>query len=237
MAQMIVQQLTAFNIPFNKKNITENIIFIPGGIIKIKSYNTIKHQTDMEKFIKQINNMLTLYQKPIYVYLDGIDTIDNFNIFCNTFYQFVDMMNVAVCYSPEMIQVGEYYYGIKNAGALWTLISAFELYYPIFQNKAIIIQANIYNRAIVILTDDELTLLNKYNIIIVDTFDTYNTICYITQDTYNSKDMFNYIIKYIPLQGGQRTPCRLIDGITTICPMCNKIVYTDFNGIRKHNCL
>lgn len=237
MAQALIHQLTINNIPFNKKHLTENIIFIPGGIIKIKSYHTIKHQTDMEKFIKQVNNMLSTYQKPIYVYLDGLDSIENFNIFCNTFYQFVNMMNVKVCYTPDMIHIGEYCYGIKTAGALWTLISDFDKYYQLLYGKMICIPANVYNRAIVILTDDELMLLHQYNINIVETLDTIDTVCYITQDTYNSKEMFNFIIKYTPLQGGQRIPCRLIDGITALCPHCNKIVYTEFNIIKKHTCV
>ncbi len=240
MTDSIIQKLILNHIPFNKKFKKDNIILIPNGIIKIKNMQTIKNNEDIELTIKQIQNLQSKYQYSfpsctIYLYIDNIDNINTFQ----TFYSLISPhINATICYTTEQIIVGEYCYAIKMCGAVWTLVTLFENYYPLFQNKIILITYETYRRSIIIMTDEELEILHKYNIQFVDSLEILqNNLCYITQNTFNDRELFTFVIKYVPLNGGNRSPYRVIDGLTTVCPNCQNIVYVDNMTIRKHkNC-
>jgi hypothetical protein len=165
--------------------------------------------------------------------------------------------NIIICHSLEQIVVGEYCYEIRATGAIWTITTLFEYYYPIIQDKLIIINSETYKRAIVIMNDEELSVFHKYNIHInmhsidmqsidmqsinmhsIDMHSIDMQSIIITQDTFRERELFTFKIDYVPLNGGNRSPCRIVDGITTLCPNCNNIVYYHKDGtIRKHNCV
>jgi hypothetical protein len=90
------------------------------------------------------------------------------------------------------------------------------------------------------MNDIELELLHKFNINIIEgNIESNINICYITQDTFRERELFTFKINYVPLNGGNRAPYRIVEGITTQCNNCNNIVYYDKDGtIRKHsNCI
>jgi hypothetical protein len=85
------------------------------------------------------------------------------------------------------------------------------------------------------MTDEELELLHKYNIQLINNLEILpNHLCYITQNTFDDRELFTFVVKYVPLNGGNRSPYRVIEGLTTICPNCQHIVYVDNMIIRKH---
>jgi hypothetical protein len=233
MTDIIIQKLIINRIPFNKKFKKDNVLLIPGGVIKIKNMQSIKNNADIELTIKQMQHLESKYKHlgSIYLYMDNIN-MENYH----TFYNVVSPhINSIICYTTEQIMIGDYCYAIKMCGAIWTLITLFEVYYPIFQNKPILITNETYKRSIIIMTDEELELLHKYNIQLVDILDNMqNQLCYITQNTFDDRELFTFVIKYVPLNGGNRSPYRVIEGLTTICPNCQHIVYVDNMIIRKH---
>ena len=231
----ILQLLQNHNIPYNKKNIKENVIIIPGGIIKVKNFQTIKNNYDIEAFIKIVNNLITTYNQIIYIYMENIN--ENYYMFLQYVYTKIDINKVIITDSINNINVGVFYYIIKSTGALWTFFTNYNYFYPIFQNFKIICPIDTYNRAIVIMNEDELLLLHSYKLELVDNNFYYddNKLCVITQNTFQERCVFTYVIKYVPLNGGNRSPCRVVDGITCICPICNNITYITDGVIRKHH--
>ena len=231
--ELLYETLIINNIPINLKQKKDNIIIIPNGVIKVKNYQTIKNNTDIMDYIKQLNNLSASYNLPVYGF--NINTNETFSEFCNIVNSQIDTSCILICDSINQINVGDYCYAIRTTGAIWTLTTLFEHFYPILQNKIIIINMETYKRAIVIMNDIELETFHKYNINIIDNFENINNnICYITQDTFRERELFTFQIKYVPLNGGNRSPCRVVDGITTICPNCNNIVYYNNFIIRKH---
>ena len=237
---ILCQTLITLNIPFNLKQKKENIIIIPNGVIKLKNYQTIRNNTDIMDFAKQLNNLSSYYNMPIYAF--NYNLTDNFPEFCNIINSLIDsnhINNIIVCHSLEQIIVGEYCYAIRSTGAIWTLTTLFDIYYPIIKDKLIITTIESYKRAIVIMNDVELKILHTYNINIIEgQIESNLNIIYITQDTFKERELFTFKIDYVPLNGGNRSPCRVVNGITTICPNCNNIVYYNNEIIRKHgNCV
>ncbi len=233
MTDTIIQKLIVNRIPFNKKFKKDNILLVPGGVIKIKNMQSIKNNADIELTIKQMQHLESKYKHlgSIYLYMDNIDE-NTFQTFCNLVNPH---FNGTICYTTEQIIIQDYCYAIKMCGAIWTLITLFEVYYPIFQNKSILVTYDTYKRSIIIMTDEELELLHKYNIQLVDNLqNNLHNICYITQNTFEDRELFTFLIKYVPLNGGNRSPYRVIEGLTTVCPNCQHIVYVDNMIIRKH---
>jgi hypothetical protein len=249
--ELLCQTLTFHHIPFNLKHKKDNIIIIPNGVIKVKNFQTIRNKTDIMDYIKQLNNLSSQYNMPVFGFNINID-INSF-INYHDFYQFInssiniDTLRIKVCSSLDEIIVGDYCYAIRNTGAIWTLVTLFDNFYPIIQNTMIIITSETYKRAIIIMNDIELEFFHKFNINIIEgdinnslsSTTNINTISiiYITQDTFRERELFTFKIDYVPLNGGNRSPCRIIDGITTICPNCSNIVYiNNINDgtIRKH---
>jgi hypothetical protein len=242
MADIILEALDTNYIPYNKKYIKDNIIFIPGYIIKTKNalfLSKSNYQIEANQFISHIYKLLNEHNLPIYVLLSNSELINPelYQIFMEYFFQHINSSSVSFIKSINEISLPDYFYVIRTSGAIWTLVTMFNYYYPIFNNKTIYVTFETYNRAIVIMTDEEISLLNNYNIIKINVIDEglSNKFCVITQDTFKERGLFNYTIKYTPLNGGNRSPCRVIENLTTICPDCNYIVYYDINNvIRKH---
>ncbi len=236
--EILCQTLINNNIPFNLKQKKENIIIIPNGVIKLKNYQTIRNNADIMDFAKQLTNLSSYYNLPVYAF--NYNLTDTFPNYCNILNSLIDTSRILVCHSLEQIIVGEYCYAIRTTGAIWTLTTLFEHYYPIIGDKLIITTVETYKRAIVIMNDAELEILHKYNINIIEgQIESNLNIIYITQDTFREREIFTFRIDYVPLNGGNRAPCRVVDGITTVCPNCNNIVYYNPDGtIRKHsNCV
>ena len=163
------QTLITLNIPFNLKQKKENIIIIPNGVIKLKNYQTIRNKTDIIDFAKQLTNLSNYYNMPVYAFHYNIT--DNNYFEYSEYYEllnnYMHSINIIICHSLEQIIVGEYCYAIRATGAIWTITTLFENYYPIIQDKLIIINSETYKRASVIMNDDELSLFHKYNIHII----------------------------------------------------------------------
>ncbi len=234
----LILLLNQYNIPYNLRDKKENIIIIPNGVIKIKNILTIRNNQDIIDYIKQLNKINVYYNLPIYSFFININDNNSSNII-NIINANIDTSQILLCSNINQIIIGEYCYAIRTTGAIWTIITLFDIYYPIIKDKLIIINIETYKRAIVIMTDIELEILYKYNINIIE--GTINTsissnlnIIYITQDTFRERELFTFKIDYVPLNGGNRSPCRVIEGITTICSNCNNIVYYTDGTIRKH---
>ncbi len=242
----LVYLLQTNNIPYNKKNIKENIIIIPGGIIKLKHFPTIRNNYDIEQFIKQIYYLQNTYHNNnynliIYIFITGLTNENHLDYikFYNKFYSQVDINSVRMVNTIGEIVIGPFNYIIKSTGALWTFITNYNYFFPIFQNFKILCPVETYKRAVAIINDEELALLQTYNMEPIENEIDENCSCVITQNTFQERCKFTYVIKYVPLNGGNRSPCRLVEGVTIICPECNNIAYIDNinNNIRKHKCI
>lgn len=235
----IVFLLNQYSIPYNLRDKKENIIIIPNGVIKIKNFLTIRNNQDIIDYIKQLNKLSFNYKLPIYSFFININ--ENYSGLCEIIKAHIDTSCILLCNNINQIIVGEYCYAVRSTGAIWTLTTLFDYYFPIINDKLILTTIETYKRAIVIMTDEELALFHKYNINIVEGLIESNTnintsISYITQDTFRERELFTFKIDYVPLNGGNRSPCRIVEGITTMCPYCNKIIYFDKDGsLRKHN--
>lgn len=238
----LVYLLQTHNIPYNKKNIKENIIIIPGGVIKLKHFPTIRNNYDIEQFIKQVYNLKNLYNNEImYIFMTGINNQLDYVNFYNKFYTHINTDSIRLVNNIGNIIVGPFKYIIKSTGALWTFITNYSYFFPLFQNFKILCPIDTYKRAIAIVNDEELAILHTYNMEPVENYNEElndDNLCVITQNTFQERCKFTYVIKYVPLNGGNRSPCRLVEGVTTICPYCNKIAYyeNDLLTIRKHKC-
>ncbi len=234
----LVFLLNQYNIPYNLRDKKENIIIIPNGVIKVKNFQTIKNNQDIIDYVKQLTRLSFNYNLPIYSFFINVN--DNYNEMCAIINANIDTTRILLCNDINEIMVGEYCYAIRTTGAIWTITTLFDNYYPIIKEKLIITTVETYKRAIAIMTDEELTTFHKYNINIIDNSLSSNiNICYITQDTFRERELFTFKINYVPLNGGNRAPCRVVDGITTQCPNCSHIVYYNPDGtLRKHsNCV
>lgn len=235
----IVALLNQYNIPYNLRDKKENIIIIPNGVIKVKNYQTIRNNQDINDYIKQLTKLSIYYNLPLYAFFTNI--VDNkffeYNNVCAILNANIDISRILVCDNINQINIGEYCYAIRTTGAIWTITTNYEYFMNILQNKLIIINIDTYKRAIVIMTNEELEILHKYNINIIEgKIESSLNICYITQDTFRERELFTFRIDYIPLNGGNRSPCRIVEGVTVQCPNCSHIVYYNSDGtLRKHS--
>jgi hypothetical protein len=235
----LILLLNQYNIPYNLRDKKENIIIIPNGVIKIKNFLTIRNNQDINDYIKQLNKISVYYNLPIYSYFININETNqlSFNNICSIINANIDTSRILLLNDINKIIIGEYCYAIRTTGAIWTITTNYEYFMSILQNKLIIINIDTYKRAIVIMTDEELETLHKYNLNIIEgpIISSLN-ICYITQDTFRERELFTFRIDYVPLNGGNRSPCRVVEGITTQCHKCNYIVYYNPDGtLRKHS--
>jgi len=231
----LILLLNQYNIPYNLRDKKDNIIIIPNGVIKVKNFPTIRNNQDINEYIKQLSKMSVHYNLPIYSFFININ--ENYSSISSIINAHIDTSRILLCTNINEIIIGEYCYAIRTTGAIWTVTTNYEHFIQILQNKLIIISAETYKRAIVIMTDEELEILHKYNINIIDgpIISSLN-ICYITQDTFRERELFTFRIDYVPLNGGNRSPCRVVENITTQCPYCSYIVYYNPDGtLRKHS--
>ncbi len=234
----IINLLNHHNIPYNLKDKKENIIIIPNGVIKIKNYATIRNNQDIIDYIKQLNRLSFNYNLPLYSFFINInDNYEGYINIINIINPHIDTSRILLCSNINEIIVGEYCYAIRTTGAIWTITTLFDTFYPIIKDKLIITTIDTYKRAIVIMTDEEIAIFHKYNInIIQGNIESNLNIIYITQDTFRERELFTFRIDYVPLNGGNRSPCRVVEGVTTQCPTCNNIIYYNPDGtFRKHS--
>ena len=89
MTDTIIQLLQQNNIPFNKKHIKDNIILVPGSLIKIKNIQFLSkgfNSGDINSFIKQIEKLIGDFNMSIYVLLEGIEMCNP--VIFEKFYQY-----------------------------------------------------------------------------------------------------------------------------------------------------
>ena len=238
MTTQLIEYLTNHMVPFNTSLKADNIIIIPmnsegTGIIKVKNYMTLRNEADVHHFIHQIK---TLNYYHIYILLENI-VPETFEAFTYMFYSKIDINRVTLCSTYEQIIINEWSYAIRSTGQLFTLVSMFSTYYPIIKN-IIHITISTYNHSIICMTDEEVAMLNKYNLNFVEEIISMPNVCYITKNTFKEKELFTFPMNSVPLIGGTRKPCRVIDGITMFCPSCGNIVFVDSTPegyvVRKH---
>ena len=237
MTTQLIQYLTTNMVPFNTSLKNDNIIIIPNSseytiIIKVKNYMTLRNEADVIHFIHQIQILNNTYMY-IFILLENI-VPETFEAFSHMFYSKIDINKVTLCSSFDQIVVGEWSYAIRSTGQVFTLVSMFNSYYPLFNKHIIHITLSCYNHAIICMTDEEVAILNQYNLNFVDEIISMNNVCYITKNTFKEKELFTFPMNSVPLVGGTRKPHRVIEGITTICPNCDNIVFVDNMMIRKH---
>lgn len=257
-----IEYLKNYNIPINRKYRDDNILLIPNGVIRLKNFKNFKNMTtDVVHFINKIIEILKEHDFHTYIVLTNICSENRFNNFCNIVYQYINSNRITFCNSLEQICVGEFNYATDRTNALHSMISNFQFMYSQIENKIIYVKQKMYNLAIAILTDEELTILHTYNIILVDDIiQNLDNICYITNtnEQYDNS-LFKLQFKSTPLSQfvddishisninnisdisnksdkNHRKPIRIIENVTTLCPNCLRIVYIDDNIIRKHNC-
>lgn len=224
----LINIIDLYKIP-NVKKIKDNIIYIPNNIIKFKNANSLNSEKKIHDFAQKMNDLISNNDENIIIYLFNFS---DFNKLCINISKYIyDNSHISIIYSIDQINVGYYYYMINQAGVVWSLISNFQEYFEIFKTKPIYITLEAYNRACVMLTQDEYILLTNYNII----FDIPDKCSYvhITANTFNNTNRFIHYIKLYPLIGGQRKPLNIIENITYNCNICNNIVYID----KIHQCL
>ena len=108
--------------------------------------------------------------------------------------------------------------------------AVFSLFTEKIPIKTFYIERQYYDKAILVMTDDEIKEMHDYydiNILDKIDFDTSSD-CYISIKK-NIHDTTNYIIKIkvIGLGGGHRNPCRIINGLTKVCDKCMNIAYRE----------
>jgi hypothetical protein len=227
----ITQTLAHNNIPFKVLKDRKNIILVPHGMIIIKKYNQLIQENKFKKFIQSINGI----DNTIYLYIDELNLYDaTFDMLCQKILS--QNLKINIITTPNDIlqyqEIYDYYYYIDICGPIWSMVVEPEKYHQILLDKIVRIHINVYNRAIVIMTDEEIEILMTFNIVIVDSLQENDVLCYIKQDNYNARDTFNLFIKYVPLSGLTRQPLRIIEHITTECDYCHAIIYID----RFHEC-
>ena len=241
-----IQYYKDYNIPLNLKYKDDNILLIPNGIIRFKNFKNFKNMTtDVIHFINRILEVVKEHNFLIYIVMTNICSEKRFNNFCNIVYQYIDTTRITFC-NLEQINIGEFNYATDRTNALHSMISNFEFMYSQIGNKIIYVKQKMYNLGIAILTDEELTILHTYNIILVDDIvQNLDNICYITNtNVQHDISIFKLQFKSTPLPQfiddinykNHRKPIRIIENVTILCPYCLHIVYIDDNIIRKHNC-
>jgi hypothetical protein len=233
-------------IPYSTNN-QHNYINIPNGIIKYKSYASLQSSDILSTTIQQIKTLLEQYDCDIYIIvLTNTNKYNDINETCtnitdNLYRYFRNKNNplnrLHFCKTPtEILKYYNIYgfnYCINKCGAVWTLISCYDIYFKIFKKYTILIEHNAYYRAIVVMTDDEIDILNTYSIKVVNDIPKCN-VCMITKYNNKCNTGIIYGITFTSLNGGSRKPLRLIEGLTTTCCKCNGIIYDDIK--KKHYC-
>ncbi len=228
---IITEYLKSYSIPFNKSlnKKMASVYMTPNAVILYHSFSSVYRGSALFKLCERINNVSHEY---VYLYLEKITSERDYTEFINNMSQRVDINRVVIITDVNEIinipNIMNYSFGISHCGAIWTLTMVDM--HEMIQGRSIIISSMVYNRAIAIMDDNELERLHTYNIVISDA--EYYNLVYIIQDTHNNTEPFTYVIKFTPLDGGQRNAIRIIENMTVLCEKCNRIVYIDKN----HTC-
>ncbi len=227
-SEILGSYLIPYNKQLNKKMVS--IYMTPNAVILYHSFVAISRASGILKLCDRINS---ISHDIVYICLEKITSETDYTAFINMMSKYVDITRVVIITDVNEIihipNIMNYSFGISHCGALWTLVMVDM--HEIIQGRAIYVSSVVYNRAIAIMNDNELEILHTYNIIISDE-EQYNLV-YIIQDTHNNKEPFTFVIKFTPLDGGQRNAIRIIDNMTIQCESCNRIVYID----KKHDCI
>ncbi len=238
----ITEFLKTYSIPYNKqlnKKITSMYV-TPNAVIMSHSFLAVSRGSGFYRMVDRINSIhSSAINTNIYLCLDKITTEDEYARFITHLADKVDTSKINIITDINDIitdindiinipQIMDYSFGIHHCGALWSL--AMVDMHKMIMGRSIIVPSSVYYRAVAIMEDCEIERLHTYNIIVSD--DYYPNLVYIIQDTHNNKEPFITVIRFTPLDGGQRSAIRIIEGMTIQCEHCNKIVYMD----KKHQC-
>ena len=223
----ITEILKTYSIPYDKQlnKKMASLYVTPNAIILSHSFSAVSRGSGFYRMIEKINSI----EPPVYLFLDKITSENDYNRFITELSTKVDMSRVNIIDDIINIPNITYYsFGIHHCGALWSLVMV-DMHYMI-QGRPIVIPSAVYNRAIAIMNDSEMERLYTYNIVVSD--DSYPNLVYIIQDTHNNKEQFTTVIRFTPLDGGQRSAIRIVENMTVQCSECGRIVYID----KKHQC-
>ena len=219
------------NIPFDRKTNKKiaSLYITPNAIIITHTFAAVWRGSGLVKLAKRISSIDAFN---IYLHLENITNQHHYDMFIKDISRKINIKRLNIINDlsqvPQIPDIFNYNFGIIHCGAIWTLVM--ERMHDTIMGRPILVPQNIYNRAIAIMDESELERLHTYNIIITDDHPS-NTV-YIIMDTNNNKEPFVNVIKFIPLDGGQRSVIRIIENMTSQCENCQKIVYLD----KLHNC-
>lgn len=228
--------LKTYSIPYDKQlnKKMASIYVTPNAVIMSHSFPAVSRGSGFYRMVDKINS---IYSSAINIYLclDKITTEEEYGRFITHLADKVDIMKLTIITDINDIlnipRIMDYSFGIHHCGALWSLVMVDM--HEMIMGRSIIVPSAVYNRAIAIMEDCEIERLHTYNIIVSDEY--YPNLVYIIQDTHNNKEPFTSVIRFTPLDGGQRSAIRVIEGITIQCETCNKIVYMDKK--HQHKCV
>jgi len=246
----ITEYLKTYSIPYDKQlnKKMASMYVTPNAIIISHSFSAVSRGSGFYRMIDKINSIdkqmwlrqvksadctFELRTPHIYLYLDKITTEDEYHHFITHLADKLDTSKINIITDINDIlnipDITYYSFGIHHCGALWSL--AMVDMHEMIMGRYVIVPSMVYNRAIAIMEDGEIDRLHTYNIIVSD--DYYPNLVYIIQDTHNNKEPFTKVIRFTPLDGGQRSAIRIIAGMTIQCEHCHKIVYMD----KQHQCI
>ena len=227
--------LISNNIPY-KKNISfpyglrQNTavkfhFIIPGGIIHIKNNHYDRKTRYMnQKLVSQLSKYFDLVPENFTFYIFFAETLEPD---VEEFFNFDE--RVKIIYSYDLITFKQIPYYIEDPGILRSFGSFNNTDFPHlltrYKDSQIFTNQECYNRAIVIMDDDEIKRLSEFDIHISD--------CepheYITITTYDKSqdnadfNIFTDQVKYYSLKNA--APLKIIEGITESCHDCGKILF------------
>lgn len=219
-----------FRFVLGKKSIGRNFI-IPGAIIFVASKNKFKHESSILSYEKQlISYMENNIKQIVYMYLYDIDEEEIPELLSNNQINTygIDLRFVA---TVDKLVPAPFIYFVTSGGPLYTF--AVKENVEEFQRTPIYVSKFEYDRACTHMTDDEIEMMNRVNLVVFDELpkDVYWV-------TYNNRNMsainkdylikFNKKIKFIPLPGGTRPTIRFIEGHTMKCKVCGHIYSNDY---------
>jgi len=239
----VEQYLIKHDIPYkrnvkvykNKTQTHEIDFIIPGAIIEVKHRILKKHCIySIKSLLKQIARLKQLYKGIIYFY-NRSDEMDDYTR--STFNE----LGVVCIKDLDDIKYDTYSYFTSETGIIKTMSSYLNNDYDAFVHKFkdnIYTTPNTYYRCIVIMTDDEIERLTKYNIKLVDSHKKLkNPVLINSRDNsfLHSFDIFNIRIKVLGLDNEVRNPTRLISGYTEICTECKELIIAKYvkDGVCK----
>lgn len=204
----------------------------PNAVIIVR--NTLSLLHEKAEFI--LMNAVMSFKKKVYIYLHDAEGKDDDLHYINEHFgdtyekeEYNDYEFIVGDFKNLVHRLHNFRYIVKDERAL------FSLYTERIPIKMISIERQYYDKAIIVMTDDMIKEMHKYyDINILDKIDfDVESDCYLSIKK-NIRDTTNYTIKIKPigLMGGNRTPCRIINGITEVCGKCMNIVYVN----KEHPC-